>query len=92
MRQWFDNFYLMVLHMDIFPSLPRLFWLFHDLGVSVVTSSWFLGGFVGEQSLAADFVSNKVKVWCDCIQQLSVVAIVEPQASFAALARSLWFE
>jgi len=66
--------------------------MFHDLGVRVVSGSRFLGGFVGEKSLAADFVSNKVKVRCNCIQQLSDVDIVEPQASFAALARSLQFE
>ena len=47
---------------------------------------------MGERSLAADFVSNKVRVWCECIQSLSDVAIGEPQASFAALARSLQFE
>jgi len=66
--------------------------MFHDLGVRVVSGSRFLGGFVGEKSLAADFVSSKVKVWCNCIQQLSDVATVEPQASFAALAGSLQFE
>ena len=32
--------------------------LFHDLGVKVVTGSQFLRGFVGEHSLAADFVSK----------------------------------
>ena len=36
--------------------------LFHDHGVHVVNSLWFLGGFIGEQSLAADFVINKVEV------------------------------
>ena len=37
-------------------DLERANDLFHDLGVSVVTGSQFLGGFMGEQSLAADFV------------------------------------
>jgi len=63
--------------------------MFHDLGVRVVSGSRFLGEFVGKKSLAADFVSNKVKLWCNCIQQLLDVVIVEPQASFAAFARSL---
>jgi len=66
--------------------------MFHDLSVKVVSVSRFLGGYVGEKSLAADFVSNKVKVWYNCIQQLSDVTIAEPQASFAALARSLQFK
>ena len=73
-------------------DLERASDLFRDLGISVVTGSQFLGGFVGERSLAADFVSNKVRVWCECIQSLSDVAISESQASFAALARSLQFE
>ena len=73
-------------------DLERASDLFHDLGVSVVTGSRFLGGFVGERSLTVDFVSTKVKVWCECIQSLSDVAIGEPQASFAALARSLQYE
>ena len=42
--------------------------LFRDLGVSVVTGSRFLPGFVRERSLVADFVSNKVRVWCKCIK------------------------
>ena len=37
----------------------------YDLGVCIVTNfTRFVGGFVGEWSLAADFVSDKVKVWC----------------------------
>jgi len=66
--------------------------MFHDLGVRVASGPQFLGRFVGEKSLAADFVSNKVKMWCNYIQQLSDVAIIECQASFAALARSLQFK
>ena len=60
--------------------------------MKVVTGSRFLGGFVGEHSMAADFVSEKVKIWCNIIQQLSNVAITKPQASLAALTRSLQFE
>ena len=65
--------------------------LFRDLGVRVVTASWFLGGFAGEQSLAADYVPDNVKVWCK-EQSLSEVAKDEPQASFATLPRSLQFD
>ena len=60
--------------------------------MKVVAGSRFLRGFDDEHSLAADFVSEKVKIWCNCIQQLSDVAITEPQAAFAALTRSLRFE
>ena len=103
-RRWFDRLLIDGPASGYFPEasktvmvvgssdLERASDLFRDLGVSVVTGSRFLGGLMGERSLAADFVSNKVMVWCECIQSLSDVAIGEPQASFAALARSLQFE
>jgi len=102
-RQWFDRLLSDGPAYGYFPEpcktvlivepsdMPEATDMFHDLGVRVVSGSWFLGGFVGEKSLAADFVSNKVKVWYNYIQQLCDVAIVEPQASFAALARSPQF-
>ena len=91
-RRWFDQLLSEGPAYGLFPEpsktvlvvqasiLQRARDLFHDLGVKVVTGSRFLGGFVGERSLAADFVSEKVKIWCNCIQQLSDVAIIEPQA------------
>ena len=103
-RRWFDRLLIDGPAYGYFPEpsktvlvvgssdVERASDLFRDLGVNVVTGSWFPGGFVGERSLAADFVSNKVRVWCECIQSLSDVAIGEPQALFTALARSLHFE
>ena len=73
-KRWFDRLLIDGPTYGYFPEpsktvlvvrssdLERANDLFHDLGVSVVTGSQFLGGFVGEQSLAADFVSNKVGV------------------------------
>ena len=66
--------------------------LFNDLGIKVVSGGRFLGGFVGESGLAAEFVSSKVQIWSRCIQNLSDVATSQPQAAHAALARSLQFE
>ena len=66
--------------------------LFSDLGIKVVSGSRFLGGFVGECSMASDFVAQKVKMWVDCVQRLSDVAKVQPQAAHAAVSRSLQFE
>ena len=63
-----------------------------DLGIKVVSGSRFLGGFVGECSMASDFVAQKVKMWVDCVQRLSDVAKVQPQAAHAAVSRSLQFE
>ena len=103
-RQWFEKLlsdgpafgYFPVPSKTVFvvqPSdLQKANELFCDLGVKVVTGSKFLGGFVGDKSLAAGFVSDKVKAWCHCIQRLSDVATMEPQASFAALTRSLQFK
>ena len=42
--------------------------------------------------MTADFVSEKVQLWSRCVQHLSNVAISQPQAAHAALARSLQFE
>ena len=66
--------------------------LFSDLGIKIVSGGRFLGGFIGEPSLVANFVSDKVQLWSRCVQRLSDVATSQPQAAHAALARSLQFE
>ena len=45
--------------------------MFSDLGIS---GSHLLGGFVGECSMASDYVAQKAKMWVDCIKHLSDVA------------------
>ena len=62
---------------------------FRDLGIRVVSDGHFLGGYIGDFDLTADFVSNKVQLWSRCVQYLS---ISQPQAAHTALARSLQFE
>ena len=94
------DYQLVLLRRDAFLSLSKLFYvvalssdleiqrandLFHDLAVCVVTDLWFLKGFGGDWSSAADFVSNKVELMCNCIQHVSDVAVDEPQTLFAAL-------
>ena len=56
--------------------------LFSDLGIKVGSGFRFLGGFVGECSMASDFVTQKVKMWVDCVQHLSDVAKVQPCCCF----------
>ena len=73
-------------------DVQRAFALFSDLGIRVVSGGRFLGGFIGESNLAAEFVSSKVQLWSRCIRKLSDVADSQPQAAHAALARSLQFE
>ena len=38
------------------------------------------------------YVVQKVRIWVDCVQRLSDVAKVQPQAAHAAVSRSLQFE
>ena len=66
--------------------------LFCDLGIRVVSGGRFLGGFIGEPSLIANFVCDKVQLWSHCVQRLSDVATSQPQVAHGALARSLQFE
>lgn len=99
MRKWFDRLLTDSPAYGYFPEpsntvlvvqssdLVRANGLLHCLGVRMVTASWFLGVFVGERSLTADFVSDKFKVWCKYIQRNhshSKFVKDEPQASFVA--------
>ena len=45
--------------------------LFADLGIKVVFGSHFLGGFVGELSMASDYVAQKVSMWVDCVRRFA---------------------
>ena len=47
---------------------------FSDLGIKVVSGGCFLGGFIGESSLEASFISNKVQLWSCCVQRRSDIA------------------
>ena len=66
--------------------------LFSDLGIRVLSGGLFLGGFIGECNLVANFVSDKVQLWSRCVQRLLDVAMSYPKAAHAALARSLQCE
>ena len=66
--------------------------LFGNLGIRVVFRGRFLGGFIGESNLAAEFVSSKVQLWSRCVRILSDIVDSQPQAVHAALTRSLQFE
>ena len=66
--------------------------LFGDLGVKVVTGLRFLGGFIGDQESTDDFVEQKVQMWVRCVEKLTKAAGSQPQATYAALTKSLQFE
>jgi len=97
----------MVLHINIFLSLASCKTVlvfqpceeetdtFQDLGVRVVSGSRFLRRFVGEKSWAADFSLTKLRCGATVFSSFLMllhVTVVEPQALFAVLARSLQFE
>ena len=63
--------------------------LFGSLGVEVVCGHRFLGGFLGDASTREAFVLGKVNQWVSDIQHLSRMAESQPQASYAALTKSL---
>ena len=42
--------------------------MFSYLEIKAVSGSRFLGGFVGERSMASDYNVQKVKMWVDCVQ------------------------
>ena len=63
--------------------------IFSPLGVQVVTSHRFLGGFLGDTSARDEFVSCKVRQWVSDVTHLAQLAFHEPQAAFAALTKCL---
>ena len=65
--------------------------LFGDLGIKVVSGSCLLDGFIGDRALVDASVSKKFQLSSQCVQTLSDVAVHQPQATHAALARSLQF-
>ena len=63
--------------------------IFSPLGVQVVSSHRFLGGFLGDTSARDEFVSCKVRQWVSDVTHLAQLAIPQPQAAFAALTKCL---
>ena len=66
--------------------------IFGNLGIKIVTGCHYLGGFIGNGSNIDELLQQKISVWEDCLVQLAKAAKSQPQASFAALSKSLQFE
>ena len=49
-------------------------------------------GFIGSKELTKQFIEDKVDAWLVCVDKLAGVAELQPQASYAAMAKSLQFE
>ena len=66
--------------------------LFHDLGVQVVTSHSYLGGFIGDLHDRDVFVHQKVNKWVNYVNMFSDIALIQPQLAYTAVTRSLQHE
>ena len=61
---------------------------FHNSGIKVVNVYCFLGGFIGSKELTKD----KIDAWLVRVDNLVWAAELQPQALYAAMAKSLQFE
>ena len=62
------------------------------LGIKVVTSHRFLGGFLGDSTSFTQFFTEKVQKWVSSVRHLSEIAVLQPQATYAAMFKSLQCE
>ena len=65
---------------------------FHNSGIKVVNGYCFLGGFIGSKELTKQFIEDKIDAWLVCVDKLAWAAELQPQAAYAAMAKSLQFE
>jgi len=73
-------------------SLTEAQCCFSDLGIQIVCSQRYLGGFLGESVCRTTFVEQKVKQWTSHVHCLAEISMSQPQAAFAALTKSLQCE
>ena len=58
---------------------------FRVMGMSVVTGSFFLGGFVGDRDEETMWLYEKVQGWAELVRTLLGVAYKHPQLSYDGL-------
>ena len=64
--------------------------VFRDTGINICQSGRrYLGGTVGSDSFATEFISNNVARWVSEIEHLTKIAQSQPHAAFAALTHGL---
>ena len=64
----------------------------HNSGIKVVSGYCFRGGFIGSKELTIQFIADKIDAWLVCVDKLAWAAEKQPQAAYAAMAKSLQFE
>ena len=65
---------------------------FHNSGIKVVNGYRFLGGFIGSKELTKQYIEDKIDACLVCVDILAWAAELQPQAAYAAMAKSLQFE
>ena len=66
--------------------------IFQHLGIMVVKSYHFLGGFIGDSETTRQVLHNKITGWVKNLLKLSKAAESQPLAAFSALSKSMQFE
>ena len=59
------------------------------MGITVVTGSHYLGGFIGDMGTKNTWLADKVQGWAESVKTLSGVACNHPQSAYAGLQKSL---
>lgn len=65
---------------------------FSSLGIKIVNSQRFLGGFIGDTIKKSEYITNKIKKWIECIKKMSRASEKYPQTVHAAFTKSLQYE
>jgi len=68
--------------------VPEATAIFGHLGIKIVTSHCFLGGFIGDSDSSMKFVTEKVQKLVSSVRNLSEIAVSQPQAAYAAMTKS----
>ena len=60
---------------------------FHNFGIKVVNGYRF----IGSKELTKQFIEYKIDAWLVCVDKLAGAAELQPQAAYAAMAKSMQF-
>ena len=64
--------------------------LFHGTGVKIVTDGHrYLGAAIGSTDFKRTYVSDKIKNWIQDVEELSVLAVEEPQVALSSYTKGI---
>jgi hypothetical protein len=70
-------------------NLERAKEYFKDYDFTITTGNRYLGGFIGEETARDEWIQNEIEEWVFGVDELASAAVKFPQASYAALQKSL---